>query len=77
MLLCYCRNSVSNGKQCHRYILADVLVKVANSFEIEAKYMGERVEYTNRPQNPKVAQQARLSPGSRAFFASQQKDRRK
>ena len=53
VLLCYCRNSVSNGKQCHRYILADVLVKVANSFEIEAQYMGERLEYTNRPQNPK------------------------
>ena len=51
-LLCYCSNGLSNGKKCHRYLLADLLVKVAQSLEIDAKYMGERLNYTNRPVNP-------------------------
>ena len=52
-LLCYCKNSVANGKNCHRYLLADVLVKVAQSLEIDAQYLGERLTHTNRPVNPK------------------------
>ena len=53
VLLCYCKNSVSSGKKCHRYLLAEVLRKVALSMGIQATYQGERLAYTNRPVNPK------------------------
>ena len=49
VLLCYCRNTVMGSKRCHRYLLADVLVKVAiKKLGIDAKYMGERVNHTNQ-----------------------------
>ena len=51
--MCYCANSANGTKQCHRYLLADVLIQVAKSLQIDAKYMGERLNYTNRAQNPK------------------------
>ena len=41
MILCYCADSVSSDKQCHRYLLADVLVKVAQSMGYEAQFAGE------------------------------------
>ena len=49
VLLCYCENTMMTTKHCHRYLLADVLLKVAKKLEIEAKYMGERMSYKNRP----------------------------
>ena len=43
VLLCFCANSVSKDQHCHRYLLADVLVKVAESMGYEAKFAGEVV----------------------------------
>ena len=49
VLLCYCRNTAMGSKRCHRYLLADVLVKVAiKKLGIDAKYMGERVNHSNQ-----------------------------
>lgn len=44
VLLCYCANSVHGDRHCHRYLLADVLLQVAKSLGINAKYMGERLK---------------------------------
>lgn len=44
VLLCYCKNSVSNGQRCHRYILVQVLSKVAKSMGITPIYKGEIIE---------------------------------
>ena len=38
VLMCYCKA----GKNCHRLLLADALVKIALNHGIEAKYVGEK-----------------------------------
>ena len=54
VLLCFCKNSVMGEKRCHRYLLADILVQVATKkLGIDAKYAGEILNYTNRPEREK------------------------
>ena len=55
VLLCFCKNSVMGEKRCHRYLLADILVQVATKkLGIDAKYAGEILNYTNRPEREKM-----------------------
>ena len=48
VVLCYCQNSVVGDRHCHRYLLADVLVKVATSLGYDAKYGGEVMSDSSR-----------------------------
>ncbi len=48
VLLSYCSKE-KKGKKCHRYLLVEVLLKVAESIGIEAKYNGEVMTYSNNP----------------------------
>lgn len=47
VLVCYCGRKKA-GKKCHRYLLADALLKAAATFGIEATYRGEVMTYGNR-----------------------------
>lgn len=43
VLTCYCsERSIGGPKQCHRYILTELLLKIAKANGIAAKYGGER-----------------------------------
>lgn len=42
VLMCYCADTSDGERRCHRYLLADVLIKIAGSLGIEARYMGEK-----------------------------------
>ena len=41
VLTCYCADKSENGRTCHRYLLEDILTKVAESMEIEVERGGE------------------------------------
>ena len=41
VLTCYCQDSSEGEQHCHRYLLVDLLTKVAASMEIEVEYGGE------------------------------------
>ena len=41
VLRCYCPNTSETTKQCHRYLLVDILLKIAEKHNIKAEYMGE------------------------------------
>lgn len=41
VLCCYCKDTYQTTRHCHRYILADILAKVAVHQGIEAIYIGE------------------------------------
>ena len=41
VLCCYCKDTSQTTRHCHRYILADILAKVALHQGIEAIYIGE------------------------------------
>ena len=53
VLLCFCPDRTMTGKKCHRYLLADVLEKVAKTLGIEVTQGGERLTYTNDPNKHK------------------------
>ena len=54
VLLCFCGNRSKNGRKCHRYLLADLLEKVAKRMGIEVKQGGERLTYTNRVERQRM-----------------------
>lgn len=41
ILCCYCRDTHATTKQCHRYILVDILEKIARHHGFEFTYIGE------------------------------------
>ena len=47
VVLCYCPNTVTGDRHCHRYLLAEVLVKVAQSLGYDARYGGEVMSDSN------------------------------
>ena len=49
VLLCYCSRD-KKGKECHRYLLKDVLMQMAKSLGIKAEYAGEAMTYRNEQQ---------------------------
>ena len=53
VLLCYCSRK-KKGSKCHRYLLADILAKVAKDIGIEADYRGEVMTYTNRAERQQM-----------------------
>lgn len=41
VLRCYCSDTSKSSRKCHRYILADILMKIAKHHNITCRYMGE------------------------------------
>jgi len=41
ILCCYCRDTHDSTKHCHRYLLVEILKKVATHHGIEFEYIGE------------------------------------
>ncbi|MEQ9030967.1 MAG: hypothetical protein RLP44_19790 [Aggregatilineales bacterium] len=41
IVCCYCRNSHATTRHCHRYLLVEILEKVAQHHEIGFEYIGE------------------------------------
>ena len=41
ILCCYCTDTSDGTKHCHRYLLVDILEKVAKHHEIGFEYIGE------------------------------------
>ena len=41
IICCYCKDSHTSTRHCHRYLLVDILHKVADRHQIGFKYIGE------------------------------------
>lgn len=48
VLCCYCRDTHTTSRHCHRYLLVDILQKVAAHHGIAAHYMGELNNWSAR-----------------------------
>ena len=41
IVCCYCKDTYASTRQCHRYLLVDILHKVADHHQIDFKSLGE------------------------------------